>query len=84
MPRVVLSDDEWRSRLSAISFKVTRHKDTEFSFTGKYHKHHEAGIYRCIGCNTALFYSATQVESGTGWPRFYEPVAAAKLQEHTE
>ncbi len=80
VPRVVLSDDEWRTRLSPISYKVTRNKDTEFAFTGKYNKNHDAGIYRCIGCNTALFYSATKFESGTGWPSFYEPIAPENVR----
>lgn len=62
-----------------MSYKVTRNKDTEFAFTGKYHKTHDAGIYRCIGCNTALFYSATKFESGTGWPSFYEPIAPQNI-----
>jgi peptide-methionine (R)-S-oxide reductase len=84
VPRVVLTDDEWRARLSPISYKVTRNKDTEFAFTGKYNKNHEAGIYRCIGCNTALFYSATNFDSGTGWPSFYEPIAPENVYTLTD
>lgn len=80
VPRVVLTDDGWRARLSPVSYKVTRHKETEFAFTGKYHKNHEKGIYRCIGCNNALFDSATKFESGTGWPSFYEPIAPENVQ----
>jgi len=76
VPRVVLTDEQWRARLSPISYKVTRLADTEFAFTGKYHKTHDTGTYRCIGCNTALFSSAAKYESGTGWPSFYEPIAA--------
>ena len=53
--RVILTEQEWRARLTPLAYNVTRNKDTEFAFTGKYHKNHDAGIYRCIGCNTALF-----------------------------
>ena len=80
VPRVVLTDVEWRARLTPLAYKITRHKDTEFAFTGKYNKNHDAGIYRCIGCNTALFYSATKFESGTGWPSFWEPAAKNSIK----
>ena len=84
VPRVVLSDDAWRLRLSPISYKVTRQKDTEFAFTGKYNKNYDDGIYRCIGCNTALFYSATKFDSGTGWPSFYQPIAPENIYTLTD
>lgn len=82
--RVVLTDGEWRARLTPLAYNITRHKDTEFAFTGKYNKNHDAGIYRCIGCNTALFYSATKFESGTGWPSFYQPIAPENVQTQSD
>lgn len=77
--KVILTDDEWRQRLTPLGFAVTRHKATELAFTGKYDKHHDTGIYRCVACNTALFHSSTKFDSGTGWPSFSAPIAAENV-----
>ena len=53
--KVVKTDAEWRKQLNAEQFEVTRHEGTERAFSGKYAKGHDAGIYRCICCSTALF-----------------------------
>jgi len=45
---------------------------------------HEKGIYRCVCCETDLFRSETKFESGTGWPSFYEPVAAENVRTETD
>ena len=74
--KTVLSEAQWRARLTPLGFAVTREKATELAFTGKYDKHHDAGIYRCVGCNLALFRSSAKFDSRTGWPSFTEPVAA--------
>ena len=76
VPKVMLSDDEWRERLTPLGFAVTRRKATEVAFTGKYDKHYEPGLYRCAGCNNALFHSSAKFDSRTGWPSFNAPVAA--------
>ncbi len=77
--RVVKSDAEWQSQLSAEAYQVTRHAGTEAPFTGKYWNNHANGIYRCICCGTALFDSKTKFESGTGWPSFWQPISAMNV-----
>src|SRR5262249_51199302 len=81
VPKVVKSDNEWRQQLSPGAYNVTRHDGTEMAFTGQYWNNHEAGIYRCIGCGTALFSSETKFESGTGWPSFWQPIAKENVEE---
>ena len=81
VPKVVKSDDEWRQQLSPGAYNVTRHEGTEMAFTGQYWNNHEAGIYRCICCGTALFGSETKFESGTGWPSFWQPIAQENVEE---
>jgi peptide-methionine (R)-S-oxide reductase len=72
---VVLPDEEWRRRLTPLAHSVLRRKETELAYTGKYHKHSAAGVYRCAGCGTALFRSEDKFDSRTGWPSFRAPVA---------
>jgi peptide-methionine (R)-S-oxide reductase len=75
---------EWKKQLTGDQFMVTRKEGTERAFTGKYAKNHDDGIYRCIGCNTALFDSKTKFESGTGWPSYYEPIAKENVKENVD
>lgn len=73
--RVILSDAEWRQRLTPAQFEVLRRHGTERPFTGKYcEKPKQAGVFKCAGCGNDLFVVHTKFESGTGWPSFYEPV----------
>jgi peptide-methionine (R)-S-oxide reductase len=82
--KIVKSDAEWRKLLDSEQFDVTRHEGTEAPFTGKYAKNHEAGIYRCICCATALFNSDTKFESGTGWPSFWAPIAKENVHQKND
>jgi peptide-methionine (R)-S-oxide reductase len=81
VPRVVKSDAEWRQKLSAISYEVTRHADTEQPYTGNSWNLHEHGLFRCICCDNALFSSETKFDSGTGWPSFWQPIAKENVVE---
>ena len=49
------------------------------SFTGPWLDDHDKGIFRCVCCGTALFSSDTKFESGTGWPSFWQPIAAPNV-----
>jgi peptide-methionine (R)-S-oxide reductase len=84
VPKIVRTDDEWRRLLSAESFEVTRHADTEAAFTGAYWNQHGDGLFRCICCSTALFDSRTKFDSGTGWPSFYQPISRDNVVEITD
>jgi peptide-methionine (R)-S-oxide reductase len=79
--RVVKTADEWRKQLPSGVYDITRNADTEIAYTGKYWNLHDKGIYRCIGCDNALFDSATKFDSGTGWPSFWQPIAAENVTE---
>ena len=79
--KVIKTAAEWRKQLPAGVFDITRNADTEIAFSGKYWNLHDSGIYRCICCHNALFDSATEFESGTGWPSFWAPIAAENVTE---
>jgi len=80
MERVTLSREEWQKRLSDEQFRVTRLKGTEGAFSGAYHDHHDAGLYRCVCCGTDLFSSRDKFDSGTGWPSYRAPVHPANVR----
>jgi peptide-methionine (R)-S-oxide reductase len=82
--KVLKTDAQWRAQLSPIAYQVTRHAGTEPAFSGRYADNHARGIYRCICCDTAMFDSATKFESGTGWPSFWQPIAARNVTEHSD
>jgi peptide-methionine (R)-S-oxide reductase len=81
VPRTIKSDEEWKQQLSPVSFEVTRHAGTERAYTGNTWNLHDRGLYRCICCDTAVFSSDTKFESGTGWPSFWQPIAAENIVE---
>jgi peptide-methionine (R)-S-oxide reductase len=82
--KVSRSDDEWRHCLTPEQYGILRSHGTERAFTGEYHDCKDPGVYRCVGCGTALFSSDTKFDSGTGWPSFFEPVDQSAVQTRTD
>ncbi len=72
--KVVLSEAEWKKRLSPEAFNVLRHEGTERAGSSPLNAEKRKGQYVCAGCDLALFASETKYESGTGWPSFYAPI----------
>ncbi|MFL1895361.1 peptide-methionine (R)-S-oxide reductase MsrB [Aquimarina sp. 2-A2] len=71
------SEAEWKRELTEEQYRVLREKGTERPFTGTYNMHFEDGLYRCMGCESPLFESASKFESGCGWPSFDAPIEGA-------
>lgn len=73
----VLSEDEWRARLSPAAYAVLREEATERAGTSPLNHEKRAGVFHCAGCDLPLFDASTKYESGTGWPSFYAPLPNA-------
>lgn len=71
-----ISDAQWKSKLPAQSYSIMRREDTEPPGTGPYLNEHRKGTFHCRGCDLPLFKSDWKFESGTGWPSFYDVIAA--------
>jgi peptide-methionine (R)-S-oxide reductase len=79
--KLVLNDAQWHQRLSDDAYYVMRREGTERAFSGQHEKPAVPGLYRCPACDTALFDAATQFDSGTGWPSFWQPIAKKNVVE---
>lgn len=82
--KVRLSDADWAERLTEEQFRVTRKAGTERAFTGTYWDEKRDGVYRCVNCGLGLFDASTKYASGTGWPSFWEPLAADSVEERDD
>ncbi|MEA3276708.1 MAG: peptide-methionine (R)-S-oxide reductase MsrB [Pseudomonadota bacterium] len=75
------SDEELKSRLTQLQYKVTRQEGTEPPFKNEYWDEHREGIYVDIASGEPLFSSQDKFESGTGWPSFTRPLDAEMVVE---
>jgi peptide-methionine (R)-S-oxide reductase len=75
--KLVLTDAQWKARLTPEQFDILRREGTEVPFSSKLDFEKRAGTYFCAGCHLALFSSKTKYDSGTGWPSFWAPLPNA-------
>jgi methionine-R-sulfoxide reductase len=71
--KVVLTDAEWKKRLTPDQYRILRNAGTEPAFCGRFHDSKGEGVYFCVGCNLELFKSDNKFQSGSGWPSFFQP-----------
>jgi len=79
VPYLIKSDAHWRAQLSPEQYRVARAEGTERPFCGVFHDNHKEGVYSCVGCGLPLFRAGAKFDSGTGWPSFFEPIAAENV-----
>ena len=78
------SDEELKSKLTPVQYKVTQHEGTEAPFRNEYWDNHEPGIYVDVVSGEPLFSSLDKFESGTGWPSFTKPLEPANITTKTD
>jgi peptide-methionine (R)-S-oxide reductase len=81
---VTHSDAQWRRLLGDDRYYILRDGGTEPANSSPLIAEKRAGLYRCAGCNLALFSSKTKYDSGDGWPSFWDvlPNAIAKKADY--
>lgn len=85
-PEVNLSEAEWKKRLTAEQYAVTRQAGTERPYGAIYEEFEKQGegTYYCICCGVELFTSKEKFHSGCGWPSFYDASTAKNVLERTD
>jgi len=78
------ADDQWREKLSPEEYAICRQRGTERAFSGAYWNEKAPGVYRCKCCDAPLFDADAKYDSGTGWPSFFQPVAAGRVATETD
>ncbi len=74
---VLLSDEQWRARLSPAQYRVLRDEGTEPPGSSPLNNEKRAGAFVCAGCALPLFAHTAKYESGTGWPSFHTALPGA-------
>ncbi len=82
--KLILTDAQWRERLSPEQYHILREAGTERAFTGKYDRNKAPGDYQCAGCGAPLFGSDAKFDSGCGWPSFTAPADPDAVAELTD
>jgi peptide-methionine (R)-S-oxide reductase len=68
---LLLTDAQWKQRLTPVQYNVLREEGTERAFTSPLNDEKHKGSFHCAGCDLALFDSEMKFDSGTGWPSFF-------------
>ena len=78
------SQEELKTRLSPLQYKVTQENKTEKAFNNKYWNNKKEGIYVDIVTGEPLFSSLDKFDSGTGWPSFSKPLETENIVERQD
>ena len=71
---MVLTDAQWKDRLTSEQYYILRQQGTERAFSGKLDHFYEKGTYYSAASLQPVFSSETKFNSHTGWPSFFAPI----------
>ena len=72
------------SHLTPVQHQVTQNDATERAFDNEYWDHKDEGIYVDVVSGEPLFASLHKFDSGSGWPSFFQTLAAEHINEVTD
>ena len=72
--KLVLSESQWRERLTLEQYRILRKRGTEAAFCSPFLDNKKTGVYSCAACGLSLFKTNAKFVSGTGWPSFFQPI----------
>ncbi len=75
------SDEDLKTKLSPLQYRVTQQCGTEPPFDNEYWDHEREGIYVDVVSGEPLFSSKDKFDSGTGWPSFTKPFKPENIVE---
>jgi len=78
--KLELERSEWKRRLGAEQYAVLFAHGTEPPRSSPLDREKRPGTYLCAACYLPLFSSSAKFESGTGWPSFFQPIAAEHIE----
>ena len=79
--KITLDKEALKKKLTPLEYNVCLNHGTEPPFQNEYWNNKQPGTYRCKCCGTPLFTSDTKFDSGTGWPSFFQPIDAERIEE---
>jgi len=79
--KVTKTNAQWKRLLTPAQYTVLRKDGTEAPYSHSYTKLKAKGTFHCAACKLAVFSSENKYDSKTGWPSFYQPIAAANVTE---
>ena len=82
--RMVRSEAAWREILTPEQFAVTRRKETEPAWSGRYHDFNGTGVYLCVCCGSRLFSSREKYAVPGKWPAFWAPIGPRNVKTRRE
>lgn len=77
-------NNDWKQKLTAEQYHITREGGTEAPFTGALYLNKASGTYHCLCCGAALFHAEQKYDSGSGWPSFWSPIAETAISKITD
>ncbi|HYV96556.1 MAG TPA: peptide-methionine (R)-S-oxide reductase MsrB [Gemmatimonadaceae bacterium] len=75
------SEAELKAKLTDEQYQITQCSLTEPPFRNEFWNHHQEGIYVDVVSGEPLFASVHKLDSGTGWPSFFEPIEKRNVVE---